>query len=131
MSPYEYAKLECAYCIEGKCIRRESDCLLSAKPLSVCSHFEQSVINIPDQPKADKHPRYFELLDARNKYLDLTKRVIKKITIRTCPECGEPLRKRQRLCGKCAKKHARQAARERKQRQRQKQQAEYGMSVTL
>ena len=119
MTPYEFARWECANFVSGECIwTKDGICLLARKPLKPCRYFERCVLNLPDQPGADKMPHYFDYLDARNRYLEATIQPIKNIKVRDCPSCGEPLRKRERMCRKCALKKRRKSERERKRRKR-------------
>lgn len=112
MSPYEMARKECADFINGACIwTADGGCLLARKPMKPCKRFEKYVLNLSEQPKAEKLPNYFGYVQARQSYLRSRKQEVSEVEFRQCPDCGNPLRKRQRYCGKCAKIHRRETRR--------------------
>ena len=113
MTPLEFARRECANWQGGNyCLGMEKTCLLAGKPIKPCDYFERCVMNLPDQPGADKHPNYFGYIEAREKYLKLRKKEIPQVKISTCRHCGEPVAKRYRYCSPCAKKRRREKQRE-------------------
>ncbi len=81
-------------------------CLLAGKLLRPCRYFEKVVLPLADNPSPKQEPDLQrQRLEARQKYLAARKmEVPEKLTLRTCPDCGGPLAKRQRYCPKCTPK---------------------------
>jgi len=80
-------------------------CLLAAKPIRPCRYFEAVVLPLADQPSPKGKPWVQAgRLEARRQYLEARKVEVPEVKLRTCPECGEPLAARQRVCSKCSRK---------------------------
>ena len=109
---FQFARKYCANMDNGQCVIKDSVCPLSkGKP---CRYFEKAV-----WPNCDPSYRYatattyFPAL--RDEYA-LFYGKVKRDEVRKC-ECGEPLKKRQRLCEKCRQKNRRMAWRRQKSKQ--------------
>jgi len=131
MTPYQLARQECSnYQSDGSCLGIQPEgltdpsvpmvpldrCLLSTKPIKPCRFFEKCVLPLADQPdsaggRIDGAKRA-GWLEAQMKYLAARKKTVPETKLRTCPDCGDPLAKRQRVCEKCSKKRRRDSQRE-------------------
>ena len=137
MTPYELARHECANirkdgsCLgipaaglvwQGRqinaCLRDK--CLLAGKPMRPCSYFEGVVLPLADQPTPrDKLWLQSQRRKARRQYLAARKMEIpEESELRRCPQCGEPLAKRQRMCSHCSRIRRRERQRELMRRKR-------------
>jgi len=123
MTPYQLARQECSNMMpDGSCmgIRAEGltdasisavpleRCLLSEKPLKPCRYFEQCVLPLADQPDSAggriSGSKRAGWIEARKLYPFTLARDARRAKVRACPDCGEPLAKRQRVCKSCQKK---------------------------
>ena len=123
MNPHTFAQRDCAnyQTKDGSCLGILVECLREpnestrAKPLErcllagklrPCSYFEKVVLPLTDQPSPKEEPDLQrQRLEARQKYLAARKmEMAQTVSMRTCPDCGGPLAKRQRYCPKCTQK---------------------------
>ena len=137
MNPHTFAMRDCAnyQTKDGSCLGilveclTELDKLARAKPLEQCllagklrpcRYFEKVVLPLTDNASPKSEPDLQrQRLEARQKYLAARKmEVPEKLSLRTCPECGGPLAKRQRLCSACSRKRQKEHDREYRRRVR-------------
>ena len=121
MTSYELAKKECAnFQAGGECLEGFGKCLLSEKPVKPCRYFETHLLHIGDQPdsvggRIDGAKRA-GWLQARELYpFALAKDIKRAAKVRSCPDCGGALAKRQRTCEKCQKKRRTESYRQYRQ----------------
>jgi len=130
MSPLQFARTACAnFQPDGGCLGvsveglgngaptcPRAKCLLAEKPSQRCGYFEQVVLPLADAPSPKNRPKLqAERLSARAEYGGAAG---VRRAVRTCPECGTPLAKRQRVCSACKRRRRRQQWQAEKQRQR-------------
>jgi len=125
MTPYEFAKRECANLRpDGSCLEilpegltntalpavPHERCLLKQKPLRRCRYFEKCVLPQADRPGPKDRPGLqLEKQEARRRYWqalgpDHAFHIETPAAIRRCPDCGGPLAVRQRYCLKCSRR---------------------------
>ena len=123
MTPYQLARMECSNLLpDGSCLGIAPEgltdskvaavplarCLLASKPIKPCRYFERCLLHLADQPDSDgggiDGGKRAGWLQARAQYLSARKVTVPEIKLRACPDCGQPLAKRQRVCQKCQKK---------------------------
>lgn len=131
MNPHTFAMRDCAnyQTKDGSCLGILVECLcdpgkpMRAKPLErcllagklrPCPYFEKVVLPLADQASPKSEPDLQrQRLEARKKYLEARKvEVPETLSLRTCPDCGGPLAKRQRYCSECSRKRQKQHDRE-------------------
>lgn len=113
MSLYSIAKNHCGNNDGGKCLLK-GDCLIgNGKP---CRYFKDAVWKAFDP--AYPHSREHNIYQANIKEFQLVYGLTKPQDVRVCG-CGEVLRKRQRLCDKCADKNRKASYRASKAKTRQ------------
>ena len=133
MTPYEFAKRECANIRkDGSCLGFQAEglidigipvtprekCLLSHRPIKPCQYFEKCVLPLADQASPKSNPGLqAQRLEARRIYLTVRAKEIPEVGLRTCPDCGGLLAKRQRTCTKCARNRRLASYRKRRQKQ--------------
>lgn len=89
-----------------------------------CGHFERAILPLADKPSPKAAPKLQgKRLAAREAYLLLrppaqTPKAAQPGGLRRCPDCGEPIAKRKRICPTCAAKRRRVSYRGRHQRTR-------------
>ena len=120
MTPLQFAREECAnHQPNGSClgVQISKDLTMTcAKPLprclvadgQCCDYFEACVLpmaNIVTEPHRAK-----ELRQAASEYRRVSELTLENT--RPCPDCGEPLQPRKRLCPICADKRQKNATRE-------------------
>ena len=120
MRPHSLAKLECANMLpDGSCLGIKPEdlvdsgqeklaspkgkCLLLLKKR--CRYFEDAVLPLANDPPSSYKPG--ELQECRERYYAMMGIPRKSPTVRTCPDCGAALAKRQRFCARCSSKRER------------------------
>ena len=127
MTLYQLAKEECGnfqgdksclgICAEGLLDRSapatpRDKCVFPERPIQPCRYFEQCVMPLATQPdsaggRIDGNKRA-GWAEARRRYLKARKVMVPVEKMRCCPDCGNPLAKRQRVCATCAQKRRRE-----------------------
>jgi hypothetical protein len=109
---FQFAKENCANIDGTECVMNGSKCLLAkGKP---CTYFKESV-----WPDCDPNYRYASQSKYYPALRDEFTQVFGRVQtheVRRCG-CGEPLKKRERICEKCRKKNRRKTWRVQKQKQ--------------
>ncbi len=126
MTPYQFVKAECCNLMGKMCVRRDDrlicklrrrtkpahstktcECLLAMSRR--CGYFERVICKIADQPSPHNDPG----LQSRRQKAVAAYRSMHGIEhgSRFCPDCGDPIGKRQRYCEKCVKLRNREASR--------------------
>jgi hypothetical protein len=106
MRPQQLARTECANWQDGACagIEEHHDKCLVADG-EKCAYFEGSVLQLDALSKDDRYRQ--QIIEARIAYNGRA-----EARGRPCPDCGTPMRPRQRYCDECRKKRRREAARD-------------------
>ncbi len=134
MTPYQLAKTEFTnYQNDGSCIGigtaglldasipadRHDKCLLAKKPIMPCRYFEQCVLPLANQPDSAGGSidgvKRAGWIEARNLYPFPLANNAQRAVARTCPDCNQPLARRQRVCVKCQKKRRTESYRQYRQ----------------
>jgi len=135
MTPYDFAKRECANIRKDGCclgfqpeglidtaipVTPREKCFLSHRPIKPCQYFEKCVLPLADHPSPKDNPSLqAQRLKARRLYLTARAKEVPEVKLRTCPDCGGPLAKRQRTCTKCARNRRRESNRKAQQKKRE------------
>lgn len=107
MTPLQLADAECANLVNGTCVMWGKSCKLSGKDR--CAYFEQCIVPLRTHTAHPDHAKYLHAIDS---YIDSRNVIGRTAPTRKCG-CGNSLAPRQRRCSDCARKLAKERARDR------------------